>query len=274
MRVLYSIMLVAFSAFLLFGCLGNAPANANAPVNGDNSTLLPLNNGAGVTDSGASTGAVSGPNSGNAGGSAAQNASHSISPNESSETSPSTPRCSIALASPSILQGTSVGEKVTATAKSGETVTFLCGDRAETLGTNGFFQNDASCGFNTPGEYSVWVKINGELCASAPLHVTSTPPTAALNKSCNLVNGSIKRDTETMYYEALVNYSGFGANDSLHWDCGWRNYYKNLSQQTNAIGVGGAITVYCQYTDRALLPSSIKIDVGGMDCGSINVAGN
>ncbi|GEM_PF-6871266 len=178
--------------------------------------------------------------------------------------------CSIELDKLTIVAGETVGITARASAGAGEEATYSCADEEKTLGINGLFNHYSTCKYPKAGTYDVWVKINGDVCARQAITVLNAPLPPKFSK-CNLIGSTQKKDFQEMYFETGVNYSGYLPNDTLKWECGWRNFQKQLGNQAfgNDGLVYGIITVSCRYTDYALIPDKIKVKVGEDSCGEM-----
>lgn len=205
-------------------------------------------------------------------------------PTPSAPSSPSTApapsdmkgKCSIALKQDSITLGESVDASVSAFTGSGETATFMCGDKLRTLGTNGFFKLDILCDFAKPGTYDMWVKINGQACASKTVTVNSPAAPAPSVGTCSILSSKKNAvSSSDIIYDIAVKYGGFSSADKLIWNCGPTTFNKGLGGNTFGTSnpVGGTMNVQCEYVGSLAIeniPKTIKIKITDTACGEVS----
>ncbi len=141
--------------------------------------------------------------------------------------------------------------------------TYNCGGEVREISAGGLITGSRLCNFMQPGEQTVWIKAEGELCAQKTLTVKAS----GTAKSCYINQSSVKKDLQAYSYEATVHFDGFAPGDKLVWICDRTTATKTLVG--SSAGMPRQETISCDYNGR---PANdyITVSVAGIDCGRIS----
>jgi hypothetical protein len=184
--------------------------------------------------------------------------------------------CSIQ-ASPSVLlAGKETLINIYAYAGSGERITFTCGDgEPRSAGTGGLLgPTSRVCAYKEVGPTSVWVALDGYVCASAPLDVESAN-VAFHPSSCRIAANSrnMAREGTTTTYWAVVLVRHQTPNALVRWGCGSQSFNAPLSMFWNSSDINGALNISCVFNEWSPSNAPGRASVGGQDCGALSAEG-
>ncbi len=179
--------------------------------------------------------------------------------------------CTLTLDKKQIVAGSSAVLTMRANPGPGVTATYLCGSDVKTLGTNGLFNDWKVCQFNQSGNITVWMKLNNQICASAPLEVLSSS-NPGLGK-CWITPGSRNYSMADglRTYAATLNYANYSPAAVLSWDCAWKSYQQSIgSGGINAPNyVSGSIVINCQYAFDPGRLDALPVHMNADYCGDL-----
>lgn len=159
-------------------------------------------------------------------------------------------------------------------AANSEAITYTCGDEVRSNGNGGLIDFTRICRYSNAGHYTVWIALDGYVCASTPLEVEPVYAVSA-QPSCIVAANSQNEDRNgtTTTYSAKVMVYNQQPRASVDWDCGSKHFNRTVGSVFNSTSplISGALLVSCHFdTWPPPLPGSVSI--GGTDCGSM-VAG-
>jgi hypothetical protein len=231
----------------------------NSNTNGENTTLVfnaPSANGSNQN----STPSVYNPGTQERLG-GAQNLNVSAAP-----TTPTRITCSVTVSPQMAYQNAQVYEEVAVYSDAPVNFTFNCGNQTKRASLGGLSGTANFCTFSQPGNQTIWVAANGNICANTTVDILPVAvATAAPAQVCTINPGSISYDLSRHIYSAIADFSGFGPSDILAWTCG------STVSTTSFVGspsMPSQAPVYCIFSST---PSSgeINVTMGGVSCGSI-----
>ncbi len=146
----------------------------------------------------------------------------------------------------------------------GPAFTYNCGEEILEISSGGLTTGSRLCQFNEVGEHMVWIKADGEICASAMLTVQEP----VVDQSCYIEQSSIEKNLETYYYKATVHFEGFKPEDKLQWVCDYTTATKTLGGD-EIFGMPLQETISCNYNSQPKL-DYIEVSIAGVSCGKIS----
>ncbi len=193
----------------------------------------------------------------------------------------STRSCSVS-ATPSIIKAGSESEiRFIGNAPNGEDITYTCGDEVRSNGNGGHFDSTRICLYPDAGPQTVWVALDGYVCASTPLEVD--PVVEVFAKPSCLISANSQgeeRNGTTTTYSAKLMFYNQEPSANLSWNCGKSNFTRSIgdaygyADSTNSSGspdslLSGALYVTCRFDTWPPQgePGSIFID--DVECGSM-----
>jgi len=170
--------------------------------------------------------------------------------------------CSLELSPSTIYAGGSTDISFAVSTKDDVAFTYNCGAEVREISTGGLTSGSRLCDFMTPGEVVVWIKADGEICAQKTLTVL---PESQAPRNCSV--NVTKKDLQSYYYEAQVNFDGFGNGTNLTWKCDYTTATKKLTG-TGPFGMMKYEVIYCDFNGSPKT-DSIPVFVGDVKCGEI-----
>ncbi len=178
-------------------------------------------------------------------------------------------------AKPSIIQaGKETLIEIYAYAGSGEDITYTCGDlnAPRSAGYGGLLgPTSRICSYYSAGPTTVWVALNGYVCASAPLDVDSTEVVS--NKpACQIAANTqtMNRSGTSATYSAAVRLRHQSAKTGVRWGCDAETFNATLGQYWGGDDINGVLRVSCTFNDWTPSNAPGRVMVGGQDCGSLS----
>ena len=159
----------------------------------------------------------------------------------------STNRCKISAKSSAIKQGDSTGVAIYAYSPN-EEVTFLCGDEERVQGKNGLFQDERICYFNTLGLQSIWLALDGEICATAPVRVYNS--LTHYDEVCRVLDetAASKSSGLSKQYLASVYIANYNRNSTISWSCGGEKFERRLYTLLYGDTANGILRLSCNFS--------------------------
>ncbi len=185
-------------------------------------------------------------------------------------------RCTLSFDNDTVVQGGSVGVSVSAYTQAGESASYLCGEQEKILGSNGLLKAFSLCKYPAAGNYEVWVKINGQPCASKTVAVVAQAAPAPASGSCSILGSKpTAYSNDHRLYEISVKYDGYEPGDKLTWNCGPLTKFMSLGGNTfgNPSVAGGSLTVTCEYVGSLAIeniPPKISVKINDGLCGEVS----
>ena len=168
-------------------------------------------------------------------------------------------------------------------AANSEVITYTCGSEVRSNGNGGLLDFTRICSYPNAGHYTVWLALDGFVCASTPLEVGPAGAVSA-EPSCTIAANSQneERNGTTTTYSAKVMLYNQQRGASVDWDCGQTHFSRSLASVFNSAGssssagsagslVTGALLVTCRF-DTWPPPSPGSISIGGAVCGPMVVS--
>ncbi len=188
----------------------------------------------------------------------------------------STKSCSIQVSPSVLLAGKDTLVTIYAYAGSGERITYSCGDgEPRSAGSGGLLgPTSRVCTYNDVGPTSVWVALDGYVCASTPLDVES-PNVAFHPSSCRIAanSRSMGREGTTTTYWASLLVRHQAQNALVRWGCGSQSFNVPLSMFWNGSDISGALNLSCTFNEWSPSNAPGRASVGGQDCGTLSAEG-
>lgn len=176
-------------------------------------------------------------------------------------------------ASPSVIfENQEVKINIRAYAPSGEEITYTCGDgEPRRSGYGGLMDITRLCRYDIAGPKTVWVAMDGYVCASVPLDVEPRS-TIFYAPSCRIAanSRSKKYDGTSATYWAVVLLRHQPQNATLRWSCGQETFNVSLGQFWNESDINGALNVSCIFNEWSPFNIAGHAIVDGKDCGAIS----
>ncbi len=179
--------------------------------------------------------------------------------------------CAVSVQPTSIYAGQEATVYLYAYSASNEQISYLCGDEERVQGYGGLFQDQRVCQFNTPGSIKVWVALDGQTCASAPLEVLDPVLGNSTTPACNLIEDS--RSSAPINglraYSAKVMLKNYEPNATISWDCGWKKFTRRVGDVIAGNPATGTLILSCQYTFDPGLLDHLAVNVNSDYCGDL-----
>jgi hypothetical protein len=140
-------------------------------------------------------------------------------------------------------------------------LSYLCGDSEITSKASGMVDIGKICRFNTVGTYEVYVKLNGETCATAPLVVFEKA------KDCSVFGSNFTMRGELFVYSAKVAARGYSGSDSITYRCD--DIPKQIPLNTLQSPADFTTTIECPA--KTALSDNVTVKIGRDTCGDIVV---
>lgn len=180
------------------------------------------------------------------------------------------PLCSIRVEPLQPRSGDEVAVSIYANAGQGEGVTYLCGEEPRVQGSGGIFRDQRFCRFDTVGLREVWLALDGDVCASAPLEVLRRSAVVDTAPSCAVLNLTRSDSIEgrDRIHSARVRVRNLAPSASVRVECGDGLVETALGEAAPGLSTG-YLSVGCRHLERtAPLRAPARVWVDGMDCGA------
>lgn len=139
-------------------------------------------------------------------------------------------------------------------------LSYLCGTTEINERASGFVDTGKLCKFDKPGTVELYVKVNGEVCATRTLTVF------AKAKDCSVYGSKYRFENGEHVYSATVTGRGYSGNDQLRYTCfGMPN---GLSVRNIPNSTDFATTIECRSASEKL-SASVPVTLGGDACGEM-----
>ena len=157
-------------------------------------------------------------------------------------------------------------------AANSEAITYTCAGEVRSNGNGGLIDFTRICKYPDAGHYTIWIALDGYVCASTPLEVepvnaVSVQPfcVVAANSQNEVLNG-----TETTYSAKVLLYNQL-PRASIDWDCGQTHFNRTVGSVFGVTSsrVSGSLLVTCGF-DTWPPPSPGSVSIDGADCGSMS----
>lgn len=154
-------------------------------------------------------------------------------------------------------------------AANSEAITYTCGQEVRSNGNGGLIDFTRICRYSNAGHQTVWIALDGFVCASVPLEVEPAE-TVSAPSSCIIAANSQNegRNGTTTTYSAKVMLYNQQPLSSVEWDCGERHFNRSVGSAFNSTSqsISGALLVTCRF-DTWPPPPPGSVSIGGADCG-------
>ncbi|VVB56583.1 Uncharacterised protein [uncultured archaeon] len=189
----------------------------------------------------------------------------------------STRFCRIHVTPSVIQQGQETMIDIYAYAGSGEDITYTCGDLTDprSAGYGGLLgPTSRLCPYYDAGPTTVWVALNGYVCASAPLDVDSTQVTS-VSPSCRIAANtqSMNRSGTTTTYSAAVRVRHAPSSATVRWGCDSETFNATLGQFWSGDDISGVVRVSCTFNQWSPSNAPGRVSLGNLDCGPMQASG-
>lgn len=180
-----------------------------------------------------------------------------------------TKRCWVKLRPTEIDDGATTSVEIYAYSPTNEQVTFLCGDYEKIQGTGGLFQDVILCDFSGPGVTDVWLKLDGHICASAPLKIRS--PVTRFDRHCDIMSYTSLDESRggSRHFEASVYVSNYKSDDYINWTCGSQEFSFPIGELILSAEKTGFIKINCDFLIDPGHVNSIEVYAANDYCGDI-----
>ena len=157
--------------------------------------------------------------------------------------------------------GTSVISLKAYTPESKANLSYLCGDTEVKSSASGMVDIGKVCKFNTAGTYDVYVKLNGQTCATTTLVVFEKA------KDCSVFESNFTLREGAFVYSAKVAARGYSGSDSITFKCD--GIPKQIPLSTLQSPADFTTAIECP-AKQALL-GNVSVKIGSDACGNIVV---
>jgi len=179
-----------------------------------------------------------------------------------------TNRCKISTKASAVKQGDSTGVIIYAYSPN-EEVTYLCGDEERVQGRGGLFQDERICYFNTLGLQSIWIALDGEICATAPVRVYND--LTRYDNTCKVLDetAAAKKSGLSKEYSASVYIANYNRNSTITWACGDEKFSHQLSTLLYGETANGVLRLSCNFSIDSGYNERIPVYIGQKYCGDL-----
>lgn len=156
-------------------------------------------------------------------------------------------QCAITMNKYQVPSGKEVELNVYAYSPSNERVSYICGDEVVTAGFGGLMDFIHICQFDEPGLADVWVALDGQICASAPLFVYTE--VSQSNRFCKVLagTGGVSENGISKTYWTSVYLRNYMGGDNISWSCSGEEFSYNLGELLQGNVVSGVLNITCDY---------------------------
>ncbi|MFH1095169.1 MAG: hypothetical protein V1728_03045 [Candidatus Micrarchaeota archaeon] len=181
--------------------------------------------------------------------------------------------CAVTVLPTRIYVGQESTVAIYANSANNERVTYLCGDEEHLQGYGGIFTDQRICTFNAAGRLRVWLALDGQTCASAPLDVVDITDLSTPQSSCDILSetraAGLVNSTQT--YSAVLEYQNFDPDANLSWNCPFKNMSTTLYRASldSSDSQSGFLRLDCQYGFDPGRVGSIPVRLDGIPCGDL-----
>ncbi len=181
--------------------------------------------------------------------------------------------CAITVSPTRIYAGQESTVLIYANSANNERVTYLCGSEEHLQGYGGIFTDKRICTFDAPGHVRVWLALDGQTCASAPLDVVDVNDLSTPQPACDILaetrDFGVMNSTHT--YSAVLEYRNFAPDANLSWNCPYENMSTTLylTSQDSSSPQSGFLRLDCQYGFDPGAVRTIPVQIDGTPCGDL-----
>ena len=179
--------------------------------------------------------------------------------------------CTISAQPDVIMVGSETKILMKAYASGGERVTFSCGEGdPRSNGNGGLIDTFRICRYDVQGPTTVFIALDGYVCASAPLDV-DPPVEVSYTPSCR-VSANTQEDTKngtTEIYAAAIRFRHQPASANLSFNCAGETFSKRLGDLKAGALLDDTALVSCLFKDHSITDTPGRVYIDGKDCGSM-----
>ncbi|MFH1306134.1 MAG: hypothetical protein ABIH83_00550 [Candidatus Micrarchaeota archaeon] len=178
-------------------------------------------------------------------------------------------QCSVELDPYAIEAGAETGVTIYAYSPQNEKVTYLCGDEEIIAGYGGLMNHYHLCQFDEIGLVDVWLALDGNICASAPLRVYTD--ITKDNRMCQVITGTNKNSVgiEGRTYWASVYVASYDSDVLIKWKCSDAEFSQKLGEVLYGNKATGVLNISCTYSLDPGYVDEMPVHVESDYCGDL-----